>query len=104
MGFDANVEIRGIRPPDAEWKQMKAVWDSCVDAGIEVPEPVANYFGDDGPHEEGLCVEVEPEICHNDDECMTLNIRRQVGSYMLIDMANLPANITHLKVWLATSY
>lgn len=106
MGYDASVNVVGIRPPDAEWEKMKAVWDSCEEAGIEVPKKVEDYFGGEGkaPHEEGLCVKVEAEICHSDDERMCLDINCNRGSYMLIEMAQLPANITHLKVWIRTSY
>ena len=44
MGFDASVKVVGIRLPDAEWRKIKAVWDSCEEAGIAVPEEVESYF------------------------------------------------------------
>ena len=105
MGYDAYVTVRGIRSPDAEWQKMKAVWDSCKDAGVDVPDDVGKFFDHDPPHEEGICVGVKKEVGHCDDERMTIGVRNGAqGSYYLIELASLPTNITHLKVWLDESY
>lgn len=105
MGYDASVRVVGIRPPDTKWKKMKAIWDACLDAGIEVPSEVEEFFGGQGPHQEGIVVEIEKEVCYNDDEFMTLGLRNGTeGNYYLIDLDSIPDNITHLKVWLGQSY
>lgn len=39
-----NTRIYGVIPPDAKWKKMKAVWDACDAANMEVPEEVLNFF------------------------------------------------------------
>ena len=105
MGYDASLEIVGVRPPDDEWRKMKAIWDSCESADIEPPKEVRNYFGDDGPHEEGICVGVEKEVVSEGHEFMTTGVRDgATGDYYLVELAKLPKNITHLKVWIHESY
>jgi hypothetical protein len=39
-----STRIVGIKPPDDTWHKMKAVWDSCEKAGIQVPAEVEAYF------------------------------------------------------------
>jgi hypothetical protein len=46
--------VRGFRPPDEKWKKMKAVWDSCQKAGIEVPDDVQAFFNWVDPDPRGV--------------------------------------------------
>jgi hypothetical protein len=55
MGMSTHVV--GIKPPDATWKKMKKVWDTCKDAGVDPPDQVRNFFGDESPDEAGVVVE-----------------------------------------------
>ena len=54
MGMSTHVV--GIVPPDAEWKKMKAVWDSCAAAEIDIPEKVSAFFNGEEPDESGVIV------------------------------------------------
>lgn len=56
MGMHTN--IRGIKLPDAKWKMMKAVYDSCRNAGLEIPGEVNAYFGFETPNERGVVVDL----------------------------------------------
>jgi hypothetical protein len=46
--------VIGIKPPDEKWKQMKAIWDACEGAGIQPPEEVEDFFGDEKPDNKGV--------------------------------------------------
>lgn len=50
--------VRGFRPPDEKWKKMKAVWDSCQKAGIEVPDDVQAFFDYSAPDPRGVEVDL----------------------------------------------
>lgn len=52
--------VQGIRPPDAKWRQMKAVWDACKVANVAAPEEVQEFFGDENPDEKGVVVDLTP--------------------------------------------
>lgn len=55
--------VIGIKPPGEKWKKMKAVWDSCADAGIAVPREVSEFFEWDNPDPDGVTVELEKLGC-----------------------------------------
>ncbi len=39
----------GFRPPDSQWKKMKAAWEACEAAGADVPAAVEQFFGEEPP-------------------------------------------------------
>lgn len=49
-----STHIVGFIPPDEKWQKMKQVWDSCKEAGIDVPEEVEEFFDWEAPDEQGV--------------------------------------------------
>ena len=39
-----SMHVVGIRPLSQKWKNMKAAFDACRVAGVEVPEEVLGFF------------------------------------------------------------
>lgn len=54
-----STHIVGFRPPDAKWKQMKAVWCACKAAGIPAPDEVCKFFEYEAPDEKGVSVKLQ---------------------------------------------
>jgi hypothetical protein len=105
MGYDAHVCVIGIRPPDDEWKKMKAAWDACEAAGIGKPDKLWEFFGDDGPHEEGLKVKLPIQKVATDDETISIGVRNgHEQCYYLVAVDDIPEKISHIKVWLSNSW
>lgn len=52
MGMSTFIYV--IKPPDEDWKKMKAIWDACKEAGVDPPEPVGKYFDWEQPDDEGV--------------------------------------------------
>jgi hypothetical protein len=50
--------VFGFKPPDEDWKKMKAIWDACVVAGIDPPREVSRFFEDDKPDDAGVCLDL----------------------------------------------
>jgi hypothetical protein len=48
--------VEGIKPPDEKWKKMKAIWDSCNEAGVNIPKEVDTFFGGVDPDALGVVV------------------------------------------------
>lgn len=48
------IYIYGVKPQDEEWLRMKAVFKSCLAAGVEVPKKVLDYFNFDAVAEDGI--------------------------------------------------
>jgi hypothetical protein len=85
-----STHIQGFNVPDEQWKEMKAVWDTCRQAGIEPPEDVSKYFEWDTPDERG--VEVKPK----DAECCS-EFRDDYRDGYEIDVRELAADLTHIR-------
>jgi len=60
--------VLGFKPPDNKWKEMKAVWDSCEKADIEIPDEVEEFFDGEKPDAAGVEIDLE-----NDDCCKEYN-------------------------------
>jgi hypothetical protein len=54
-----STNVFGIIPPDEKFERMKAVYDSCVNAGVPVPEAVRDFFGDEEPDEKGVVIPLD---------------------------------------------
>lgn len=81
--------ISGITPPDDEYHQMEAIWDSCNAAGIDVPEKVLEYFNWKDPEAKGIRRDI--------DECLTDCEEEYTRGYD-IEIAKLDPNIRFIRV------
>jgi len=54
-----STHVVGFAPPDEQWKKMKAIWDSCDEAGIDPPEKVSDYFDGCDPDPSGIEVDLD---------------------------------------------
>jgi hypothetical protein len=52
MGMSTHVV--GFKPPDEKWQRMKAAWDACKTAGVDVPEEIERYFEGEEPDPQGV--------------------------------------------------
>ena len=42
--MSTSISFYGIKPPDEDYLKMKAVYDSCTEASIPVPDKVSEFF------------------------------------------------------------
>jgi len=56
-----STHIIGFRPPDKKWKEMKKVYDACIEARLEIPKEVDEFFGGEEPDESGVMLEIEED-------------------------------------------
>ncbi len=87
--------VVGIQSPDsAKYKKMKAAWDACVAAKINVPDELYHFFGEDGPPddcEEGIVVEL-PE------DAVTKYVANMRDGFD-IDLSFLPKDIKKIRFY-----
>ena len=50
--------VIGMHPPDERWAEMKAIWDACKKADIEIPDDVLEFFDDREPDPKGIEVDI----------------------------------------------
>lgn len=61
-----STHVQGFAPPNEEWKKMKKVYDSCEEAGLEIPDNVLKFFGYEAPDEAGVSIEIDHEEYQSD--------------------------------------
>ena len=49
-----SMSVTAFKPANDKWRKMKAIWDSCEEAGIPIPREVEKYFNDEDPDEAGV--------------------------------------------------
>jgi hypothetical protein len=86
MGMDTHVA--GFIPPDEAWQKMKAVWDACDAAGIEVPADVEDFFDGESPDPAGQTVEI-PHRDWKDSDCEGFEVA----------VADLPPQVKVIRFW-----
>ena len=83
-----STHIIGFIPPDKKWKEMKAIYDACVKANIEVPEAVNEFFNGYPPDPKGRYVEVQSE---------KYNAEGQGG--IEIELSKIPKNVKFIRFY-----
>lgn len=44
-----STHVVGFRPADAKWNEMKAIYEACDKANVDVPVEVMRFFEDEAP-------------------------------------------------------
>lgn len=83
------TKVIGFRPPDEEWKKMKAIWDSCKAAGnVQVPEAVQFFFNWCEPDPNGIKTELKT-VKWSDEDAMAEGLELKV--------TDIPKNVTVIR-------
>lgn len=97
------THVVGFKPPDEKWRRMKAAWDACSLAGVEVPKEVDEFFGGDPPDERGVEVRLQylPKSAESPDGLHPA-LRRWSDSFRdgyEVDVTKLPKDVTILRFY-----
>jgi len=90
--MSVSLVVEGFRPPDDEWRKMKAVWDACEAAGIDPPQEVADFFDGVEPDPAGITVDLEPRLRDWHGE--------SANGYELT-VADIPENVTVIRFYVS---
>ena len=90
MGMSTHVV--GFKPADAKWKKMKAIYDACVSADVEIPESVDSFFDGDDPNNSpgGVTADLDKSKCvtaYKSDDAEGFDV----------DITKLPKDVTILR-------
>lgn len=111
MGLDVYLHVQGVKPPDAKWRKMRDVWNSCLEAGISIPDEVFDFFGEEGPCEDGVVVDLlEMGVLRSrgDDSknnaCVVRKIDEDHQQGYVIDVTKIPEDVKVLRIYNYLSY
>jgi hypothetical protein len=89
MGMSTSVV--GIKPADSKWRQMKAIWDACEAAEVQVPNEVGHYFGWEEPDDEGVRIDIA------EDKNAVIGIGQYNEGGFIIYLDRLPEDVKIIK-------
>lgn len=49
-----SMHAYAVKPPDERWQAMKRIWDACEAAGVDPPDEVIEFFGEEPPDPAGV--------------------------------------------------
>jgi hypothetical protein len=53
-----STTVMGFRPPDGDWDKKKKAYEACIEAGVEVPDELYDYFEGQSPSDHGQSVDL----------------------------------------------
>lgn len=90
--------IIGFIPPDEQWNKYKKVWDTCVEAGIEPPDEVIDFFEGEAPSKHGK----EITLNWSNDSHIKESVKEwqeDMREGFEVDLTKLPKNIKVLRFY-----
>lgn len=94
MGMSTHVVA--FTAPDAKWKRMKKAYDACVEAGVEIPDPLSAFFNHVPPDSHGVEHEIE------DTKLIVKKVDEDCQDGFLVDIKELLEiypHVTHIKFY-----
>jgi hypothetical protein len=93
--------IKAIKPPNKKWREMKAVYDSCVKAGISIPDEVTDFFDGDEPNEKGVEIDLrcsQNQYTNDGDIHPSISIGHGDSTdYWDVDLSKLPDGVKFIR-------
>jgi hypothetical protein len=86
-----STHIVGFKAPDKKWNEMKAIWDACKRAKINVPDEVDEYFDFQEPDDSGVLVNLDQVAVRWNDGDMCSGLEIPVHS--------LPKDLTSIRFY-----
>lgn len=84
----ATLYVKGLKSSTEESRQLLAVWDACIVAGIDPPEEVVDFFGDEYPEDTGAM-----EVVDLDAEKSTTDM----SNHLTVDLSRIPKGVTKVR-------
>ena len=86
-----STNVYGIKPPDAKFKEMLAIYNACEKAKIDPPMAVTEFFNDETPDPAGVTVDLEDTKGATKPWCDD----SQEG--IEVDLSKLPKGVTKIR-------
>lgn len=89
-----SMHVIGVGKPDENHRKMYAAYQSCLAAGISIPDEINEYFDWSTPNENGRKIELR-----RGDSIKEYKADMREG--FDVDLSKLPPNITHVRFFVS---
>lgn len=91
--MSVSIYIHGMTAPDEKFNKLKAVYNACIAAGLEIPYEVESYFDGEDPNElEGADVDID---------CAIIKGQKYHGSDFTVEIAKLPECVKFIRFYMS---
>lgn len=90
-----STHVIAFKPPDEKWQRMKAIYDACTAAGINVPDEVNRYFDHMPPDPAG--VEISERVLRDAGAVTDYSADMREG--FDVDVTKLPRDVTVIRFY-----
>lgn len=85
-----STHIVGFRKPDAQFKAMKAIYDSCKQVKVDIPDEVLEFFNYQEPDDSGVQINLEHDYS-------VMEYQDDMRSGFEVFLEDLPKNLTSIR-------
>lgn len=86
MGMSSYVQ--GFRPPDEKFEKMRDAYEACVAAGVEIPDPIEDFFEGAPPDPQGVDVDIARAVSERSEDGAVSHE---------VDLSKVPENVTVIR-------
>lgn len=86
------VYIEAILEETPQYKKMKAIYDLCEEAYVEIPKEVLDFLEEHSPSKYGMGIQIEEAIKKMEGDC-------DEGTIYLVDLTKIPKGVTMLRIF-----
>lgn len=87
---NSRIFVQGVKTGHENWHKMKAVFDSCIAAGVSLPEEVRTFFGERTGDEAGPIVDLTGSAVRS------FNFGKE--EIVEVDLAKIPPDIAIIRM------
>ena len=83
-----STHVKGFRPPDQKFKDLKSAWDACKRANIGIPKEIGQFFDWEEPDVRGVEVKIPTQEWKDD-----------YGEGYEIEVAKIPKDVKFIRFY-----
>ena len=89
--MSTSIFVYGFRPPDEKYFSMKKAYEACVEAGIDIPKGISDFFENDLPPDPlGVKVDIDEWVNGSQDHWW---------DGLEVDLTKLPKDIKTIRIY-----
>lgn len=88
--MSATYSVYGVKQTDDRFHKMKAIYDTCQEAGVEIPSEVYEYFNHEEPNDTGIVIRLS-------EEPYVTQFHKPGTSGFDVKLSDIPKGLTHIR-------
>lgn len=87
--------VKGVKPADAKYRKMQAIYEQCEAADVSIPKEVDDFFNGERPDPKGVVVSLNPSAKGPVQEWR--DEQNEMLEGFEVDITRLPKDVTIIR-------